>query len=537
MSSLSKSSSPTKQPATTPKTVVIVGAGLVGALAAVYFAEAGWNVRVYEMRKDLRKEKYSRVRSINLALSHRGIEALRGVRGVDVDKLMKLAVPMRARMIHDRAGMQSSQPYGMHGECIYSIDRRMLNEVLLDIADAHPGVSLHFEHEVQSAQLEAGKLVLVDRTIREPVTVVADLVVGADGAHSAIRRELLRPARMFFQQEYIDHAYLELTIPPKTEGAKREDDRFHLQPNHLHIWPRGSYMMIALANPDGSFTCTLFAPWALLEAVQTPADLRALFHREFADAIPLLPDLEAEFFGNPRGPLMSIKCGPYHLGDRAVILGDAAHAMVPFFGQGMNCGFEDVRVLFEHLRKHAVTNTRTHSVALETAAADAVAVPGTPVIRDRAQAAALASYSATRHPDAVAMCDLAMDNYIEMRSSVASKWFLAQRAVERALSRAFPGRATPLYTLVAFTSTPYAQCIARGHALRRTAARILVTGGLASLASAIAAVAWIVQARRRSGAPLPAIVASALAGVVGAATAPRQALVAVLEGALRVVRG
>ncbi|ORZ38992.1 hypothetical protein BCR44DRAFT_53127 [Catenaria anguillulae PL171] len=535
----------------TPKSVVIIGAGLVGALAAVYFAEAGWNVRLYEMRNDLRKEKYSRERSINLALSHRGIHALSGVSGIDMPALMRLAVPMHARMIHSRTGDQTPLPYGLHGESIYSIDRRMLNEKLLDIADAMPNVTLFFNHEVLTAQFEAGTVTLMDRGIKSQVVVKADLIVGADGAHSAVRRELLRPARMAFQQEYIDHAYLELTIPAKNPSATGMD-RFHLDPNHLHIWPRGSYMMIALANPDGSFTCTVFAPWNLLDQVKTPQDLHALFKREFADAMPLLPNLEHEFFNNPRGPLVSIKCKPYHLADKVVIVGDAAHAMVPFFGQGMNCGFEDVRVLFEHLRASSVTSTKMPSAA--------------PSI-DTHLAHALETYSATRHKDVTAMCDLAMANYEEMRASVADPVFLAQRKVERALSWMFPNKFIPLYTMVSFTSTPYSECLEKGRALRRLALRILAGGAVGTLAAVAGLVAAVVLAKKR-----PARAVTAAAAAVGAASVsvtagadgvsvvvgdgvvekvgevaksawglvvetPRQLTVNILEGALRVVRG
>ncbi|KAI9222571.1 hypothetical protein BC828DRAFT_345903 [Blastocladiella britannica] len=534
----SRSTSPVRAPnspsssSTTQKTVVVIGAGLVGALAALYFAEAGWNVRVYEMRNDLRKETFSRVRSINLALSHRGITALRGTRGVQIDKLMALAVPMHARMVHSRTGDQASLPYGMDGECIYSIDRRMLNEHLLDLADALPNVSLYFNHEITSAQLDMGKVAMINRAIGEPITVTADLVVGADGAHSAVRRELMRPARMAFQQEYIDHAYLELTIPaamPPAEAAARGNPRlaFHLDPNHLHIWPRGSYMMIALANPDGSFTCTMFAPWNLLDAVKTPADLRELFAREFADAVPMLPDLEAEFFGNPRGPLMTIKAKPYHVLDRAVIIGDAAHAMVPFFGQGMNCGFEDVQVLFAHLRAHGVTATGPTSAS----------IPAVPrgAIKDASLGAALASYSTARHVDVAAMCDLALANYEEMRAGVASRVFRAQRVVERLLSRALPFWATPLYTMVAFTSTPYAECLARGRALRRIALAIVAAGGVVALGGTVAAAMAIVARHSRSQhAPALAAAAAATTTAVGSSSASSGKL---LEEATATVTG
>ncbi|KNE60052.1 hypothetical protein AMAG_05486 [Allomyces macrogynus ATCC 38327] len=498
------------------KTVAIVGAGLVGGLAALYFAEAGWNVHVYEMRTDIRTEKYSRERSINLALSERGLSALRGARGVDLRALMALAVPMQGRMIHARDGTQVSQPYGVFGECINSVDRRMLNEVLLDAANALPNVQMHFQHELRSASLDAGQCTFLDRTTNDSVTVQADLVVGADGAHSAIRRELMRPARMDYAQQYIDSVYLELTIPPapkESPQAIEPGSQFVLDPHHLHIWPRKTYMMIALPNPDGSFTCTVFAPAPMLDAIQTPAALFDLFERDFGDAVALIgrDRLEREFFNNPRGPLITVKCGPYHLSDKAVIIGDAAHAMVPFYGQGMNCGFEDVRVLFEHFQRHGVSATDARQLG-----------------------AALAEYSTARHTDATAMCDLALANYTEMRASVISTKYLACRWIERVLHLVAPRTIVPLYTLVSFTNVPYSECMSRGRALRKTSETILKVVSAVSLVGGLVGTAWVAK---RAGVRGPMVRAwIAAMGLAPAHDAVRNGAIALLEGALAQVK-
>ncbi|KAJ1547241.1 kynurenine 3-monooxygenase, mitochondrial precursor, partial [Cladochytrium tenue] len=379
-----------------PFTVAIVGAGLVGSLSALYFARRGWHVNIYDSRQDPRLDAPSTSaptggRSINLALSFRGISALRDVGAHQ--GILDSVIPLKGRMLHLDNGALASHPYGQHGECINSVDRGFMNAHLLNDLDRHPRVTTHFEHDLVAADLASNRLTFRRRSAGVPgsdVVATSDLVVGADGAHSRLRQSLMRVERVDFEQHYIDHGYVELHMPPdETTGGYRMDQ------HHLHIWPKHSYMLIALPNPDNTFTLTLFMPWSRFEAIKTEDDLLALFRSSFPDALRLIGQerLVADYFANPKGSLISIKCNRYHHSSRAVLLGDAAHAMVPFFGQGMNCGLEDCLVLDAALSKH-------------------LGAPSAGPAADRpdpdALARALAEFSETRVPDAHAICDLAM---------------------------------------------------------------------------------------------------------------------------------
>ncbi|KAJ3088142.1 hypothetical protein HK102_009468 [Quaeritorhiza haematococci] len=447
-----------------PFTVAIVGAGLVGSLAGVFFAKRGWQVNIYELRQDMRKNRNNSGRSINLALSVRGISALTAA-GVEAP-ILKSLLPMKGRMIHSLEGKLTSQPYGLHNEHINSVDRRFINEHLLSTVENFPNVKLHFGYDLKQADFDAGILTF-QREDGSIDTVVADFILGADGAYSRVRGQLLRRTRMSFSQQYIDHGWCELTIPPTASGD------FAMEPNHLHIWPRHTFMMIALPNPDKSFTVTLFMPWEKFNKIATEADLLEFFETTFPDAIPLVGKdlLVKDYFKNPKGSLISVKCKPYHYKHKVVIVGDAAHAMVPFYGQGMNCGFEDLVVLNEILDKHLKTPTEKPSPDV--------------------MAAALEEYTATRNKDAEAMCDLALYNYTEMRSSVVKTSFLIRKTVEGWLHRLMPKRIIPLYTMVSFTRIPYSEALRRWQEqtkLLNTAA--YATGGLGAV-SVLAALTYV----------------------------------------------
>ncbi|TPX60869.1 kynurenine 3-monooxygenase [Spizellomyces sp. 'palustris'] len=421
---------------TEPFSVVIVGGGLVGSLAAVFCAKRGWKVDLYELRQDPRKDASQSGRSINLALSVRGISALRAA-GVE-EKILNNMIPMKGRMIHTRDGKLSSQPYGIFGECINSVDRMLMNKHLLDSVEKLPNVKLHFEHDLKQCDFDARKAVFA-RKDGSSITVHADLIIGADGAHSRTRQQLMRRTRVNFSQSHIDHGYVELTIPPTQDGD------YAMDAHHLHIWPRQTFMMIALPNLDKSFTVTLFMPWSKFEAICTEEDLVTFFEETFPDSVPLMGQklLVQEYFKNSKGSLIQIKARPYHFRDRVVVIGDAAHAMVPFYGQGMNCGMEDCLVLESILTKHCglpSSGLRPNPNAL---------------------ACALEEYTNTRNPDAEAMCDLAMYNYIEMRSSVTKAGYLFRKTVEGWLHRLMPTVVIPLYTMVSFTRIPYAEAMRR----------------------------------------------------------------------------
>ncbi|KAJ3412145.1 hypothetical protein HDV05_001183 [Chytridiales sp. JEL 0842] len=418
--------------------VAVVGGGLVGSLAAIYFAQRGWAVTLYELRKDIRAVKQSSGRSINLALSVRGISALEGAGAGS--GILETLIPMKGRMIHIGDGKLQSQAYGVFGECINSVDRKLINEKLLDAVEKYPNVKVVFECNLSSMDVP-NKTMMFKRPNGQTLEAKADFIVGADGAFSHVRRELMRVTRISFQQDFIEHAYVELNMPPDTNG------NYKMDPNHLHIWPRETFMMIALPNVDRSFTVTLFMPWEKFDSITNEKELLEFFEKTFPDSVPLIGKelLVEDYFKNPKGALVSVKCKPYHYKSSAVIIGDAAHAMVPFYGQGMNCGFEDCLVLNQILDKHlgpkeSVTSKHPKPAALE---------------------AALEEYTRTRNPDAEAICDLAMYNYVEMRSSVTKWSYLLRKKIESFLYKLIPKTVIPLYTMVSFTRIPYSQALER----------------------------------------------------------------------------
>ncbi|ORY80031.1 FAD/NAD(P)-binding domain-containing protein [Protomyces lactucae-debilis] len=427
--------------------VVVVGAGLVGALAAISFAKQGYSVSVYDVRKDPRKTENAQGRSINLAVSARGLGAIKSIDASYHDKLVARSIPMKGRMIHVD-GKEDSQLYGLFGECIHSIDRSQLNIDLLDEADGYDKVSLHFEHKFASADFDNHKAVFTSKASNTDVPVHADLLVGCDGAYSAVRSAMMRVQKMNLRQEYIEHEYLELSMPAK-------NDDYQLSPHHLHIWPRQEFMLIALPNPDKSFTSTLFAPTHLFK--KTPDEAVAFFRDVFPDALPKIGEdrLREVWQKNPVAPLIQVTCAPYHYKDRCILLGDATHAMVPFYGQGMNCGFEDLRVLNTLLEQHKVTPQATWELG-----------------------AALEAYSAGRKDDLSAILKLAMGNYIEMRSSVTSRLYLARRHLDGLFGRLFKDSWVPMYSMVSFRDDiRYSDVIRRQARQSKILEALLVSAG------------------------------------------------------------
>lgn len=417
--------------------VAIVGAGLVGSLAAISFARQGFRVSLYESRSDPRLGKSSAGRSINLAVSARGLGAIRSIDQDLCDRVLSSSIPMKGRMIHLN-GVEQSQIYGLFGECISSVDRTQLNLDLLNEAAGYSNIKLKFDHKLISADFSEHRLMFKHTAgdgTEDTLAAQADLTVGCDGAYSAVRAAMMKAQRMNFSQEYIEHAYLELSILPDSSGE------FRLSPEHLHIWPRQEFMLIALPNPDKSFTSTLFAPFSLFDSLKSSQDVIQFFHKQFPDALEMIGEnrLTKMWQQNPIAPLIQIKCAPYHFGDSAILLGDATHAMVPFYGQGMNCGFEDVRVLNSILKDSGVCTATVSALGH-----------------------ALQKYSDTRHEDLLAILQLAMGNYVEMRSTVTSRMYLFRKHIDHFLGHLFKDLWVPMYSMVSFRDDiPYSDVIRR----------------------------------------------------------------------------
>ncbi|GGT79612.1 FAD-dependent oxidoreductase [Actinomadura citrea] len=416
--------------------VAIVGAGLAGCLLAVLLGRRGIPVTVYERRPDPRVAGTERGRSINLAVSARGLAALEQV-GLR-DQSLKQALPMHGRMVHPLPGAQNFQPYSADGgRAINSISRAELNRSLLDTAESTPGVTLRFSERVTGVDVEAGAL-LLEGADPEP----ADVVLAGDGAYSAVRRSL----RLDEDADFLEHGYKELTVPPKDGG-------FALDPDALHIWPRGTSMMIALPNLDRSFTCTLFWPKEDFAALDTPGKVTAYFERHYPDVAGLMPDLTGDFERNPVGSLVTVRCWPwtrYGKGALVALLGDAAHAIVPFFGQGANCAFEDCIEIDRCLTETGGDWAR-----------------------------ALSLYQERRKANTDAIAEMALDNFVEMRDRVSSPVYRAKQTATHALERLLAGRYVSRYELVSFSTIPYARIPAR---IRRQN-RVLAAAALGSAAA------------------------------------------------------
>ena len=418
--------------ATPSRSLSIIGAGLAGSLLAILLSRQGWQITLYERRGDPRVSDYESGRSINLALAERGRHALRQA-GVE-DAVMAKAVMMRGRMIHPREGEPQLQRYGRDdSEVIWSIHRKDLNTTLLQLAE-DAGATVHFHRRLHTVDFDAGYARFIDDRDDQPHDIRFDTLIGADGAGSALRAAMNRKQPLDERIDFLDHSYKELEIPPTDDGG------FRIEANALHIWPRGHYMCIALPNDEGTFTVTLFLPNEgdpSFATTNSGAEAEALFARDFPDALALIPNLRRDWEQHPPGLLGTLHLNHWHMKGRAVLIGDAAHAMVPFHGQGMNCAFEDCIALAAHL------------------------------LEQDSLGEAFAAFEADRKPNAEAIQQMALENYLEMRDRVADPQFLLQRELEQALQARWPTRFVPHYTMVTFLRTPYAVALARTELQRR----------------------------------------------------------------------
>ena len=410
------------------KNTTITGAGLVGSLLGIYLSKRGHKVSIYERRDDMRKAKLSAGRSINLALSDRGLLALEKI-GL-ADEIKKISIPMHCRFIHNIDGTTVTQPYGKEGQFINSVSRATLNMKLMDLAEEN-GVEILFNHKCESIDWKNNSITF-ETNNEQLETKNFELLFGSDGAFSATRlQHQLHHSKFDYNQYYINCAYKELTILPNENGD------FAMEVNALHIWPRKDYMMIALPNLDKTFTCTLFFPFngeMSFDNLNTKEKVAAFFTKNFADAVPLMPTYLEDFFANPTSSLVTIKCFPWVREDKFALIGDAAHAIVPFFGQGMNCGFEDCRILNELIDKHSENWT-----------------------------AILEEYQTLRKPDADAIADLAVNNFTEMRDKTGNPVFLLQKKIEANLHNKYPEKWIPAYSQVTFSPhIRYSEALHRG---------------------------------------------------------------------------
>ncbi|GHA63522.1 FAD-dependent oxidoreductase [Pontibacter akesuensis] len=411
------------------KNIAIMGAGLVGSLLSLYLAKHGHKVDLYERRADLRVSTIDGGRSINLALSDRGWRALKGL-GIE-EEVRKVAIPMYGRMMHDEQGNLTHQPYGKEGQAIYSVSRGGLNMALMNLSEPNQDITYHFNRQATDVNLRTNEVQLRNVETGNTETIQPDLLFGADGAYSVVRGAMQKAERFDYQQSYLEYGYKELTIPATADGG------WAIEKNALHIWPRGNYMMIALPNPDGSFTCTLFFPYDgehSFAAIQDKNDLLAFFNKVFPDAVPLMPELAQEYFENPVGALVTVKCFPWSYKGTSLLIGDASHAVVPFYGQGMNAGFEDITVLDQMLQQFEGDDWEALFKAFER----------------------------RRKPNADAIADLAVLNFEEMRDKVADPRFLLRKKIENKISAQYPDKWIPLYTMVTFTDLPYSYALETG---------------------------------------------------------------------------
>ena len=408
--------------------ITLIGAGLNGPLLAILLMQRGFAVEIYERRPDMRRVRMSAGRSINLALSTRGIHALQQA-GL-WERMRNIIIPMKGRMMHSVAGALTFQPYGQNeAEVINSISRLELNISLIDAAEEQ-GATIHFNRRCTGYDWKTGTIRLRDEETGKETTLEAEVVIGCDGSASSIRAEMLRMNRFNFSQQYLDYGYKELTIPAGPRGE-------HLLETHaLHIWPRGNHMLIALPNIDGTFACILFLPFEGADSfadLTTPAQVDQFFESRFPDAVPLMPQLAENYFANPTGAMVTIKCSPWHVEGKALLLGDAVHAIVPFFGQGLNCGFEDCSCLVELLDRDGADWPRM-----------------------------FAKFENERKVNTDAIADMAIENFTEMRDRVADSRFLFRKKVELALEQRYPQIFVPKYAMVTFHRIPYSVALARG---------------------------------------------------------------------------
>lgn len=411
------------------KTATIIGAGLVGSLWAVYLSKAGYKVTIFERRPDIRQAEISAGKSINLALSVRGWTALDKV-GVG-DEIRKIAIPMYGRMMHDLEGNLTYQQYGKQDQAIYSVSRGKINATMMDIAENFGGATIYYRHACEGVDTETGEATIHNETTNEYFTVKSDVVFAADGAFSSVRYNSFQKRNRFtYSQNYIADGYRELLLPANPNGTYKMDK------NALHIWPRGRFMLIALANEDGSFTCTLFMPFEddkyAFDQLTSREKVDEFFKEVFPDFYAMMPHVAHAWEDHPLSSLAIIRCQPWHAG-KVALMGDAAHGTVPFYGQGMNAGFEDCRVMFELMEKHQENWPEIFK-----------------------------EYSKVRKPDGDALQDLSLDNYLVMRDYVADPDFILRKKIEAKFSELYPSRWMPLYSQVTFSNIPYSEAYKQG---------------------------------------------------------------------------
>ena len=422
------------------KKITLIGAGLTGPLLATYLANRGYEVDIYERRPDMRKESISAGRSINLAMSIRGIHALKEV-GL-FEKIDPLTISMKGRMIHELDGSTHLQPYGQKPEeVIHSVSRAKLNMELMTLAEDTGKVNIHFNQTCTGMDLDEKTLSILDKNSESKKIIPFELVMGVDGSASEVRDAMISKGNFNYEFKPLGHGYKELTIPPGENGE------FQMEPNALHIWPRGQFMLIALPNLDRSFTCTLFFPMegsTSFATVNSADDILQLFNEYFSDAIPLISNVVNDYQSNPTGRLGSVYCDPWHIEDKAVLLGDAAHAVVPFFGQGMNASFQDCTVLNQIMGVH---NNNWNAI--------------------------LSEFSNEHVRNGYAIADMAVENYLEMRDYVTDPYYIKRRELELKMERIFPDEFLPRYSMVSFHRIPYAKVYAKGEYQNKLMDRIL----------------------------------------------------------------
>lgn len=410
------------------RSVTILGAGLVGSLLAIILKKRGYEVTIYERRPDMRKTSIAAGRSINLAMSARGWKAL-DIAGLRKD-MEELAIPMYGRYLHQADGTAAFQQYGKNNEAIYSVSRGELNRRLMTLAEEQ-GATIHFDHRCTKVDVPNNTLHFQTAEGKE-VSVEADLLFGADGAFSALRSSYAQMDRVNAAHHYLEHGYKELSIPPDAAG------KLQMEKNALHIWPRKNFMMIALPNTDGTFTCTLFLPFEgelSFDKLKTEEDVTNFFKTYFPDAVPMMPTLLEDFFGNPTSSLITTHIFPWHYADKSALIGDAAHAIVPFYGQGMNAGFEDCSMVSELMDMYGDDwNT------------------------------ILKTYEQKRKPNGDAVAQLALLNFVEMRDKVADPVFLERKKIEKELGKRYPDRFISVYEMVSFSHIPYNTALSCIHA-------------------------------------------------------------------------
>lgn len=416
--------------------VVVIGAGLAGSLLGIYLARRNFQVEIYERRPDMRKVDIGGGRSINLALSARGLYALAET-GLS-ERILHISLAMRGRMIHPVQGDVFFQRYGRDDtEVIYAVSRAELNKALMTAAEKYKNLHITFNTRCTGMNLQTGEVMLVNEETGEQFSMQPGTVLGTDGSASAIRNTIVESGLGQFSLDYLDYGYKELTIPPGPNGRHR------MEKNALHIWPRTTYMLIALPNLDGSFTCTFFFPHKgemSFESLDTEERVRTFFTEHFPDAVSLMPEFVREFFEHPTGSMVTIKGLPWHVENRVLLLGDAAHAIVPFFGQGMNCAFEDCSYLNALLERQMAYGRSPEKVNW----------------------AEIFAEFEKRKRDTDAIADLAVENFVEMRDYVAQEKFQLKKKVERILADTYPGLFVPKYTMVTFRRIPYSVAMARG---------------------------------------------------------------------------